>query len=161
VIRFLVLAALLLAGCAEPLYVQGLRPLQAKGHWWDAVPSPDTLRPTLRWEPLRDDPDRRVIGYDLRVWRAASNWPPGRPDRALVYRRDALPDAAHQLETALEPRTEYVWTVRARVEIDGATRVTEWSRVAPRAASGFAGRGRPVEPVMPDPGYFVFRTPRR
>jgi hypothetical protein len=43
-----------------------------------------------------------------------------------VYRRDGLLRPEHVLEEALAPNARYFWTVRARFELDGATRVTGW-----------------------------------
>ncbi|NLH16863.1 MAG: hypothetical protein GX455_09810 [Phycisphaerae bacterium] len=45
----------------------------------------------------------------------------------VVYRRDGLPECKHQVEIELKPNLRYAWTVRARFELDGRQRVTEWS----------------------------------
>jgi hypothetical protein len=47
----------------------------------------------------------------------------------IVYRRDGLASPTHTLETALSPGTRYFWTVRARFELDGRERVTEWGTI--------------------------------
>jgi hypothetical protein len=48
----------------------------------------------------------------------------------VVYERNGLTGLSHVVETALEPNTEYAWSVRARFVLDEATRVSEWSLVA-------------------------------
>lgn len=147
--RGLVAIALLVAvtGCARP--VSGLRPGAV------AWPASAPLAPTLRWEPFpgatRWELDGVVgrVTYDVRIWRAA---PGATLPWTLVYARDGLPAPEHTVETGLEPEQDYCWTVRARLAIDGATRVTSWSRYAndPGARDD-----------VPDRRLFVFRAPRR
>ena len=95
---------------------------------WTSV---DTLRPTLRWQefPRATDfsaaPEEmgRVnnVRYDLVIARENDFAP-----AEIVYRREGLPDTAHTFETSLKPAARYYWTVRARFELDGRERVTEW-----------------------------------
>lgn len=120
-----------------------------------AWPRADALQPLLQWEafPRAGDvaaaPEEMArvarVRYDLMVMRG-QDFGPGEPD----YRRDGLPDTSHRLEAPLLPGTDYVWTVRARFELDGRERVTEWSALlgAPRH-----------EPEAPQPAAYVFRTP--
>ena len=49
----------------------------------------------------------------------------------LVYSRESLLEPMHALESSLEPCTNYLWTVRARYELDGNIRVTEWAGTYP------------------------------
>ncbi len=89
--------------------------------------------PTFRWKPLPAGDNHGAmpqdaglhphdVTYDLRVWRAEDGFPGD-----LVYERTALPEAAHTLELPLEPSTPYFWTVRARFQLKGRTRVTPWA----------------------------------
>ncbi len=71
----------------------------------------------------------------------------------MVYSRQGLPEPGHKIEAPLEPVTEYFWSVRARFELDGQTRVTPWS-----AALGDPAEG-PLQ--LPRPSYFRFKTPPR
>jgi hypothetical protein len=90
-----------------------------------------SLRPTFRWQgfPRKTDitaaPEemKRIsnVRYDLVVAREHNM----APDE-IVYRRDGLTDARHTIQKTLKPDTRYFWTVRARFELDGRERVTEW-----------------------------------
>lgn len=89
------------------------------------------VQPTLRWQSFPRESDLRVapaemgrvknVRYDLLIAREHELAPAG-----IVYRRDGLPSAEHRPATALAPNARYFWTVRARFELDGRERVTEW-----------------------------------
>ena len=128
-----------LAGCSTP--VAGLRPLYPNvDRSWPWV---DSLQPTLRWEafprPADLEGDRgewlsriRNVTYDLRIWRLKSEeypfewypfkWYPGE----LIYSKSGLPAPTHRIELGLGRDTRYLWSVRARFDLDGQQRVTEW-----------------------------------
>ena len=90
-----------------------------------------TLQPTLRWQSFPRESDVRLlpeemgrvknIRYDLIIARERNLEP-----AEVVYRRDGLPDCVHKVEMPLSYGTCYFWTVRARFELDGRQRVTEW-----------------------------------
>ena len=90
------------------------------------------LRPTFRWQGFPRDTDitvspeemRRIrnVRYDLVVARE-ENMAPGE----IVYRYEDLTDTVHTIRKALQTGTRYFWTVRARFELDGRERVTEWA----------------------------------
>jgi hypothetical protein len=98
---------------------------------WPRVAS---LQPTLHWQGFPRDSDLAAapaemgrisnVRYDLVIARQHELAPAG-----IVYRRDGLPAPTHTLETALSPGTRYFWTVRARFELDGRERVTEWGTI--------------------------------
>jgi hypothetical protein len=86
------------------------------------------------------------IRYDLIIWKPVNPeyvnygtvvpaYPdPGRAWRSVdilsaVYERSELSGTSHSVEVALERGTEYAWSVRARFDVDGQTRVSEWSIV--------------------------------
>lgn len=161
--------ALALSGCTTPVAVSGLRPESPAAvtspfpHRPRSDPMPwafvevDSLQPTLRWEPfprpadLAADPAGPLsrlgaVTYDLRIWRADGAYPAD-----LVYARAGLPAPSHTLEAPLEPAARYFWTIRARFELHGETRVSEWGTYAP-------GRTRAL---VPSPFYYRFRTPGR
>lgn len=76
-----------------------------------------------RVTPPPDEASRpRDVRYDLRVWRAEDGFPGD-----LVYERNGLPEASHTVERPLDPSTSYFWTVRARFQLGGGTRVTPWA----------------------------------
>jgi hypothetical protein len=93
------------------------------------------LQPTLRWQSFPRDSDRAAapedmgrisnVRYDLVIAREHELAPAG-----TVYRREGLPAPMHTLEQPLAPGTRYFWTVRARFELDGRERVTEWGTVS-------------------------------
>lgn len=123
----------------------GLAPLAPRGMLapsslpaWEAVPTVDSTSPTLRWEPFPRDEDvaadanhllARVsrVQYDLRIWKSGPLGDAGE----LVYSRQGLAlearNVAHTPQAPLEPHTTYLWSVRARLLLDGEERVTRWS----------------------------------
>ena len=129
-----------LAGCAT-YPVAGLRPLYPEAG--PSAPQVDSLQPMLRWEafprPADLEGDRegwlsriRDVTYDLRIWKMGQApilvrgpilWHHGE----LIYSRSALPVPTHRIELRLVPTTHYLWSVRARFDLDGQQRVTEWS----------------------------------
>jgi hypothetical protein len=160
----------LLTGCESPLIpvvtVVGLWPEQppplgfqpssgssSGGTRWSKL---ENANPELRWEsfPRPKDVDAAItnnsfgqfnsVSYDLRIWRARGSGARQAPG-VLVYARDALPAPEHKVETSLDRRSWYFWTVRARFQLNGQTRVTEWSRV-----------DTPDSARVPDSRYFRF-----
>jgi hypothetical protein len=89
------------------------------------------LQPTLRWQCFPRESDVQAapaemgrvknVRYDLLIAREQELAP-----AEIVYRRDGLPSPEHHLAMPLAPDTGYFWTVRARFELDGRERITEW-----------------------------------
>jgi hypothetical protein len=141
--------------------VRGLLPQpvgSSDAHRWFET---DTRQPALQWLPLEGQAAR----YDLRVWRAEDGVP-----AELVYERERLPEPQHQLETRLEPDTEYLWSIRAHFEVDGQPRRTPWSEIALPSPgqqgspmlvpAGFTRvRGASRVPGSHSPTYYRFKTP--
>lgn len=157
----LLLIALVSAGCVSPP-VYGLRPTHPEprlaaplesSHFRAAFVRVDSRQPTLRWEPFPDEVDRKAglpshvsqVSYDLKILRAEL----GHPSR-VIYERVGLPVPSHRVEEPLERSARYFWTVRARFELNGATRVTPWSRLR---------LGPSADSVVPSPLYFGLETP--
>ncbi|HEX9189208.1 MAG TPA: hypothetical protein VGB87_19170, partial [Vicinamibacteria bacterium] len=126
--------------------------------------------PTLEWESfprpadLTADPRlaaARNVTYELRLWRAPRS-PRGEYEPAsgpAAYARTGLPGTRHRIETSLAPSEVYLWTLRARFELDGWPQVTEWSMLAP-ARDPVQVEALLRSPVVPRPGnYFLFQTP--
>ncbi len=96
---------------------------------WTAV---NSVHPLLNWQafPRASDlvkaPDLagRIsnVRYELVIARERNLAPAG-----IVYRREGLTDTTHTVQGGLQPDTRYFWTVRARFELDGRERVTEWA----------------------------------
>lgn len=143
---FLLTMPVVLAGCASTVPVAGLRPEYPEmrgGVSGRAFVRVDSLQPTLRWEsfprPQDQEADKdgvlnriRNITYDLTIWRVEPRRFHGRGldyPIELVYARQGLPEPLHTVADGLRPSTKYFWTVRARFELDGQTRVTRWGRV--------------------------------
>lgn len=107
---------------------------------WTTV---DSLHPVLSWQAFPRAADvasqpglaERIgnIRYDLLVARE-NNLAPAE----IVYRRDGLSGTSHSVQTALRPATRYFWTVRARFELDGRERVTEWATTSYRVLDRLA-----------------------
>jgi hypothetical protein len=149
-------ALLLAAGCT--VAVSGLRP-ESPALGTDATEfvAVESLQPVLRWEAFptgRDYQLRRAqnIRYDLQIFRAEEDYP-----GALIYRRKDLPERWHQVEERLTPAARYFWTVRARFELDGEPRVTEWGCILPAEPTLREMAYR--TPRTPSPFYYRFRTP--
>lgn len=153
----LAVALLALAGgCARPVPAAGLRPLPLQKTFDPIVREMTSLQPTLRWEAFPRPEDLKVDKaaklaaarnptYELRVWRAEQDFP-----AELVYARSGLAEPVHTIEAPLTPETLYLWTVRARFELDGQPR---W---------GVMTGMRPFRPVeIPDPGFYRFKTPKQ
>ncbi len=170
--------AVLLAGCQVSPPVIGLRPIDPPvrygpsglgGHPQTRFVNINTLQPTLTWEvfPRRADREKdkegflnriAAAGYDLKIWRTENGVPAD-----LVYAREGLPEPTHRLEEPLAAQTRYCWTVRARFEIDGQARVTEWGLSEWPWSAGDAAVYGAWTPrrigQIPPPNYYRFQTP--
>jgi hypothetical protein len=124
----------LFMGCESTPY-SGLKPVAPPAFpsipsaWSEKcyAPTVPSLQPTLEWASF---PDSSLVSrvsqvtYDLKLWRAATH----RPDE-LIYERTGLSSNSHQIEIPLKPKTEYVWTVRARFRLDNRSRVSQWAHL--------------------------------
>lgn len=150
-------------GCTAA--VIGLRPQypEVVGKEGDEFVEVDSLRPVLRWEsfPTRQDREAsgdewiariRNVAYDLKIYLAGGDYP-----AEAVYERRAIPEPFHRLEKPLRASTKYFWTVRARFELDGQTRLTQWGVVWPPRHPTRGGAHRLAR--IPSPFYFRFATP--
>jgi len=151
----------ILSGCATEASVQGLRPEYpaVRHNFFNpeiAFVTVDSLQPILKWEPFPRPQDRvadkfmervSTITYDLQIWRIGENGQPAE----LVYERNGLAVPYHKIETPLLSSREYLWSVRARFDLDGKPRVTEWGR----PTMGNVGR----QDVVPNLNFYRFETP--
>ena len=89
------------------------------------VPSYEAqIQPNLKWDAfsgLGED-----VTYDLRIWRTKVGWKQVQQG-SVVYERQGITQLSHQIETALEPSTHYLWAVRAHFQRDGQKQTTPWS----------------------------------
>jgi hypothetical protein len=151
------LALLCVASGCGPRPAAGLRPLPLLTYDDSIISYVDSLQPTFRWEAFPrpenlkvDKAGRLAVArnptYELRIWRAEDYLP-----AELVYARSRLTEPVHTVETPFVPDTLYLWTIRARFELNGEPRVMEWG-----------GRldGLKTAKVWP-PGYYMFKTPSR
>jgi hypothetical protein len=121
---------------------------------WEPFPGEDYNVPIAPIPVVpRPTPFVNVVGvvsnirYDLIIWKAVnpkyddfsedlSTYPfPGLvwssvDSLSVVYERDGLADTSHTVDTLLEPNIAYAWSVRARFDQNGETRISEWSLVA-------------------------------
>lgn len=124
----------------------------------------DSLQPTLSWEsfPRHEDTSAdprsmnrvRHVRYDLRVAPVNVVEHDGhvdmQPGKCIIDRQN-LESPAYSIEQPLARASLYVWTVRARFELDGRTWVTEW-----------ASQWHPGDhqaPPSPSLLSYMFRTP--
>src|SRR5262252_6664741 len=143
------------SGCSKPQPAAGLRPLPLRMIGWtrDArAQEVDSLRP----EDVKVDigghlANARGVTYEIQIW-SADDWYPVE----LVYARAGLSEPVHTLETPLAPDTLYLWTIRARFDLDGQQRVTEWA---------FLGFNDDRVPILPPSGryagYYGLKTPKQ
>lgn len=126
----------------------------------------DSLQPTLRWEAfprlgdLKADKAGRLAtvrnpAYELRIWRAEGYFP-----AELVYTRTGLTEPVHTVETVLASDTLYLWTIRARFELSGESRVTEWGHWENDGRAVYLHYPVVSRQHLPS-GYPWFRTPPR
>ena len=157
--------------------VFGLRPVypMATGNYARV----DSLRPTLRWERFPRPADIRAgkdgwldrtrnVTYDLRIWRSERDASEARLFPGdLVYSRNGLPESAHRVESPLTRDTKYVWTIRARFELDGKPRATEWGMLKGRGLAWTSKNGemvwvetaQPRSAYIPNWAYYRLQTP--
>ncbi|HSS64963.1 MAG TPA: hypothetical protein VLS27_11050, partial [Gammaproteobacteria bacterium] len=92
------------------------------------------LRPRLRWQAFPRPADVaaspeemkmvRNVRYDLIIARERNLAP-----AEIVYQRRGLAGTEHRIEQSLNRATRYFWTVRARFELNGEQRLTEWGSI--------------------------------
>lgn len=112
--RLLIPFLALLGACTTR--ISGLMPIE---------PAPDlarvdTLRPTLRWEPLPEASDPRIteLVYDVQVMDAGGG---------VLSEQRGLTICEFQLDQPLAYGRQYRWTVRARFRWEGRRRETTWT----------------------------------
>jgi hypothetical protein len=143
------------------------------------VPSSvDSTTPALSWEKLPRSiageyfsgiaPRARNLVYDVRIFNAGvihrqvpmgGTVPVIIPANLIRIYRD-LPAATVQVTQALPPCAHYFWTVRARFELDGRQRSTEWSFHAMDLDPSWDRRSsRPFFVLLPiHAAYYPFKT---
>ncbi len=119
---------------------------------WFAV---EKLQPQFQWEAfprpgdIAEAPDEmsKVVGvtYDLIV-ASEENLAPAE----VVYWKTGLISPEHTISISLQPEKRYFWTVRARFNLDGRSRITEWS------STNYFAREKIT---VPSHFSFRFRTP--
>ena len=154
---------------------------------WNRFPKVASRQPTLEWETMPRDSDRRKaskkvlatisnVRYDLRLWQVINNAPP-----QLIYERRDLTTPSHMLEQPLSSKSRYFWSARARFDQDGRVHATKWGyyrtpyyalygddKVKPEASPGavlgvFMAGVAPRDPCtldfIPTNNYYRFQTP--
>jgi hypothetical protein len=135
----------------------------------------DSVQPTLRWESFPRDHDMieadgqkfqiTDVRYDLRVFDKVVM--PSSTHMVLVpaqqvYGVRDIPESYHRIESGLNTCHEYFWTVRARFNLDGRVRVTEWAGYY-RWPAQHPWNLRHGQHAYRDPGpewfYYPFKTP--
>jgi hypothetical protein len=96
----------------------------------------DDLSPMLSWKsfPRASDvglvPDemKRVknVRYELLVGTGGNGEMPD-----VLYHVEGLDETTHRVAKQLEPNTRYFWSVRAKFDLDGRMRVTDWATYCP------------------------------
>ncbi len=147
-----------LAGCTTESSVYGLKPEYPSVR--HSFFSPDiayltvnSLQPVLKWEQFPRAQDSTLMGrisnvtYELHIWKIGEE----NHDPELVYEEKGIAGPSHKIGHSLEASTKYLWSVRAKFELDGKPRVTEWGRPQ-------LGKVRRPN-VFPDLYFYRFQTP--
>jgi hypothetical protein len=141
----LVAIYLVFAGCTS---FQGIKPVYPEVGNPNFPKQVDSFQPTFRWEPY---PDSHVT-YDFIIHegiKVESAWEgTKRSVGREVYYREGLAETEHRIEEALQPDTEYYWSVRIR----RGDKVSKWSIYD---YTLFLGTGY----VEMDNYPFIFKTP--
>ena len=89
------------------------------------IPGPDGASPeTVPFVPV--DLDRvGNVTYEIQI---RNQYDPDTERRGMVYQRRGIVEPRHRIEEPLEPGLTYQWALRAWFELDGKTRVSEWSQ---------------------------------
>lgn len=132
----------------------------------------DSLQPTLRWksfprpQDLKEDKEGKLnlikkVAYDLKIWSSKSDSP-----KAVICSKQGLKEPYYTLEKPLELCSKYFWTIRARFELNGKLRVTEWgiSKWPGLAHYDFTNPDSFLtsgyrSPIVPNPNLYRFKTP--
>lgn len=96
------------------------------------VPIVPSSRPTFRWNRFPQDTDLNAevketgqiknVSYDLFIAELHGSKP------ETVYQRSGITQTYHTVELQLNRKTSYIWSVRARFELNNRQRITEWGR---------------------------------
>lgn len=96
----------------------------------------DDLSPLLSWQGFPRESDislapqdmNRVenVRYELVVGTGGNGETPD-----VFYHVAGLAETSHRIPMRLEPDTRYFWSVRARFDLDGRRRVTDWATYCP------------------------------
>lgn len=140
-------------------FLHGLVPSSPRYSYtfFNIAPAVDSLQPTIAWQafPRASDIKRvpeqmslvKDVRYDL-VIAAEKNSSPGE----IIYQREGLMENSHKLEISLSPGKLYYWTVRARFELDGRKKLTEWSTTQKFSHKNIA---------VPNYYSYRFKTPKK
>ncbi|HKK05102.1 MAG TPA: hypothetical protein VKA50_04570 [Gammaproteobacteria bacterium] len=99
---------------------------------WNRFTKVSSREPNLTWEAFPRDIDRRTasasilnaidsVRYDLRLWRVSTDMPP-----RLIVERDDLTVPSYTLDKPLSSGGRYFWSARARFDLGGQPRATQW-----------------------------------
>lgn len=96
----------------------------------------DDLSPLLSWQGFPRESDismapqdmKRVknVRYELVVGTGGNGETPD-----VFYHVEGLTETSHRIPMRLEPDTRYFWSVRARFDLNGRMRVTDWATYCP------------------------------
>lgn len=96
----------------------------------------DDLAPLLSWQKFPRESDLKAVPEDMKKVKnvryelfVATGDNGETPD--VVYRAEDLKETSHKLSIGLNPNTRYFWSVRARFDLNGRQRVTEWASYCP------------------------------
>lgn len=98
----------------------------------DDLPLVHSLQPTLQWDRF-PGPGEQVT-YDVAVWRGGKGLREVQLG-PIIYERQGLTELSHQIETALEPTTHYLWAVRAHFKLNDQIQMTDWIHEIDRGTS--------------------------
>lgn len=103
------------------------------------IPEINEVKPQLAWESFPQPwdvsmSDQRMPGnvsYEIEIYSTKFKKQkfmviPQYEIKQLVYHRDNIKQPQHKVEIELDPCTTYFWRVRAKFNMEGVPRITEW-----------------------------------
>lgn len=131
-----------------------------------------SLTPRFAWEKFPRAFDQNAVDggysdvvYDLRIYSGVISGLGTIGPLHLVQELTGLTEPAYRVEQPLDPCSWYFWTVRARFNLNGTVRSTEWGGAYKTLGGNFFpsySRRHGESPAVPWPAtylYYPFRTP--
>jgi hypothetical protein len=136
-----ILALIWLTSCVAYTTTKGIRPIYPKESALD-VSKVDSLKPEFIWA------GENSKKYDIAIWNAVSIGRDKYEPFEIIYEKKSIIGKKHRISKALNPESQYYWSVRETGE-------EKWSVSTSRIISGIPG----ATGTIVERGLFSFTTP--